>query len=157
MNKILVSACLLGEKVRYDGGSQQQKHSTLNIWRQQERIISICPEVSGGLPVPRAPAEIQLDSRIITQQGINVTSEFLTGAENALFLCQKHQIRYALLKESSPSCGSNFIYDGTFSNTKIMGMGLTAKLLQENDIQVFSEHQIDELSVLLKQLEYETN
>ncbi|GHE88671.1 DUF523 domain-containing protein [Thalassotalea profundi] len=149
MKKILVSACLLGEKVRYDGNSQQQHHVMLNKWQQQGRIISICPEVAGGLTIPREPAEIQPDSRVITQKGINVGHQFLLGAEKALFLCQKYEIRYALLKESSPSCGSHTIYDGTFSNSKISGMGVTAALLEENGIQVFSEHQIDELNHLL--------
>lgn len=149
MKKILVSACLMGEKVRYDGNSQQQHHLTLKKWQQQGRIISVCPEVSGGLTIPREPAEIQRDSRIITQQGIDVSHQFLIGAEKALSLCKKYHICYALLKESSPSCGSHSIYDGTFSSTKITGMGLTAKLLTENGVQVFSEHQIDELNTLL--------
>lgn len=149
MDKILVSACLLGEKVRYDGGSQRQKNVKLSLWQQQGRIISLCPEVAGGLPIPRAPAEMQIDSRIITQQGIDVSIEFSAGAEKALYLCKKHQIHYALLKESSPSCGSHSIYDGTFSNTKIAGMGLTAKLLHQNGIRVFSEQQIEELSAYL--------
>lgn len=146
MKKILVSACLLGEKVRYDGGSQLQNNSKLSLWQHQGRIISLCPEVAGGLPIPRAPAEIQLDSRIITQQGVDVSAEFLTGAEKALFICKKHQIHFALLKESSPSCGSHLIYDGSFSNTKVKGMGLTAKLLHDNGIKVFSEQQIEELN-----------
>ncbi|GAA5135951.1 DUF523 domain-containing protein [Thalassotalea piscium] len=150
MNKILVSACLLGEKVRYDGNCQRQHHIKLAVWQQQGRIISICPEVSGGLSIPREPAEMQTDGRIITQQRIDVTNEFISGANKALLLCKKYQIRYALLKESSPSCGSNSVYDGTFSGQKIEGMGVTAKLLQAHGIKVFSEQQINELSGLLE-------
>ena len=146
MQKILVSACLLGEKVRYDGEAQQQNHLVLKHWQQQGRIISTCPAVTGGLSIPRPPAEIQQDSRIITQQGVDVSQQFLQGANLALTLCKKYQIYYALLKESSPSCGSRTIYDGSFSNKKIGGMGVTAQLLRKNHIQVFSEHQIDELN-----------
>ncbi|XQW85042.1 DUF523 domain-containing protein [Thalassotalea piscium] len=149
MKKLLVSACLLGEKVRYDGNCQRQQDARLSAWCVQGLVLSMCPEVAGGLPVPRAPAEIQSDERIITKQGLDVTGEFLQGAEKALFLCKKYKIKYALLKESSPSCGSHTIYDGSFSNTKKRGMGLTAKLLTVNNIQVFSENQLDELSLLL--------
>mgnify|MGYP000058890973 FL=1 len=149
MKKLLVSACLLGEKVRYDGKGQLQQHKQLKHWQRQGIIVSFCPEVSGGLPIPRPPAEIQKDSRIITQQGLDVSAQFIIGAKQALLLCQKYQIKYALLKESSPSCGSHSIYDGSFTNRKIKGMGLTAKLLHENGIQIFSEEQIDQLNNLL--------
>jgi len=154
MEKILVSACLLGDKVRYDGGSQQLVDHSLLRWQLQQRLVKICPEVSGGLPVPRAPAEIdRFTNRVITRQAIDVTDEFTRGAELALKLCQLHHIRFALLKESSPSCGSTTIYDGSFSNIKINGEGITARLLTSNGIKVFSEKNIELLIAELTMLE----
>lgn len=144
MEKILVSACLLGEKVRYDGGSQTLANKVLGQWQLQQRLVAICPEVCGGLPVPRAPAEIEgLSNQIITQQGVDVTNEFMRGAELALKLCQLHNIHFALLKESSPSCGSTTIYDGTFSNKKVPGQGVTTRLLTAHGIKVYSEKTIE--------------
>ncbi len=146
MDKILVSACLLGEKVRYDGKSQQVLHLVLKQWQAQQRLIAICPEVAGGLSVPRAPAEINSHTgSIITQQGVDVTTEFSRGAQLALDLCQRHHIRFALLKESSPSCGSSQVYDGSFQGNKIPGQGVTAALLIKNDIEVYSEQNIEQL------------
>ena len=92
MQKILISACLLGNKVRYDGRSQQFIHPLLSLWQQQNRLISICPEVVAGLSIPRAPAERQNKSSIITTNGIDVSKEFKHGAEQALLLCKKHKI-----------------------------------------------------------------
>jgi len=153
MEKILVSACLLGDKVRYDGGSQQLVDRSLLKWQSEQRLVKICPEISGGLPVPRAPAEIEaLTSRVITQQAVDVTDEFNCGAELALKLCKLHDIRFALLKESSPSCGSSTIYDGTFSGTKIIGAGITAQLLTNNGIKVYSEKNIELLIVEITKL-----
>ena len=149
-DKILISQCFLGDKVRYDGEAKALVHPLMTLWQQQQRFISICPEVAGGLSVPRAPAEMNPKSgRIITQTGNNVTEQFKSGAKKALAICQKHQIRFALLKESSPSCGSNFIYDGSFSNAKIAGQGLTSQLLISAGIRVFSEDNLEELANLL--------
>ncbi|MCO4799159.1 MAG: DUF523 domain-containing protein [Colwelliaceae bacterium] len=146
MEKILVSACLMGEKVRYDGKSQQLLNESLLLWQQQQRIVSLCPEVAGGLSIPRYPAEIQLiDGRVINCKDEDVSQQFIKGAEHALHVCQKLNIRFALMKESSPSCGSNMIYDGSFSNKKIIGEGVTVGLLRENGVKVFSEKNIMEL------------
>ena len=146
MNKILISACLLGDKVRYDGGSQFLFNENLQRWHQQGRLVSICPEVSGGLSIPRDPAEIQHHSQqIITVKEVNVTAQFLLGAESALKLCQHHNIRYAIMKESSPSCGSTKVYDGSFSGSKIAGEGITSALLRKHGIAVYSEETIAEL------------
>lgn len=150
MKKILVSSCLLGEKVRYDGKNKPLTHEMLTTWQQQGRVIAICPEVSGGLPVPRTPAEIRAtDRRVITRNGVDVTQEFILGAERALALCQKYDIQFALLKESSPSCGSRRIYDGTFSGEKVNGKGICSAHLIENGIRVFSEESIDKLVAAL--------
>jgi len=151
MNKILVSACLLGEKLRYDGTGQRLTHKVITKWQQEQRLVSICPEVAGGLPVPRAPAEI-VNQQVITQQALNVTYEFTRGADVALALCQLHNIRYALLKESSPSCGSSTVYDGSFSGQKIRGAGITTQLLIANGIEVFSEKTIKQLILKISEL-----
>lgn len=144
MQKILVSACLLGMKVRYDGGDCEQNNVLLHNWLKLGKIVTICPEMAGGLPAPRPPAEI-IDSKVITNLGIDVTAEFNKGAQLALELCQKHQIKFALLKSRSPSCGNQQIYDGTFTRTLLDGQGITAKLLTQNGIKVFNETQIDKL------------
>ncbi|XQF89357.1 DUF523 domain-containing protein [Pseudoalteromonas espejiana] len=144
MEKILVSSCLLGAPVRYDGKSQTILHPQINLWRKENRLVMFCPEVAGGLPTPRASAEIK-HGKVVTINLEDVTKEFKTGAAKALDLCKEHAIRFALLKESSPSCGRNTIYDGSHSGVKIQGMGLTAKLLMDNQISVFSENQIPAL------------
>ncbi len=150
MEKIFVSSCLLGAPVRYDGKGQALKHPQLATWQQQKRIVSFCPEVAGGLPIPRAPAELK-SQKVITKSGEDMTAEFELGAQRALRFCKLNHIRFALLKESSPSCGRNNIYDGTHSGIKIIGMGLTAALLEQNDIKVFSEMQIPALLKALAQ------
>lgn len=152
MDKILVSACFVGENVRYDGDNNQLMSTTFNEWREQGRLVTICPEVAGGLAVPRPPAEIDRRSNnIITIEGENVTNAFGRGAQQALMLCQKYDIKYALLKESSPSCGSSTIYDGSFSQRKIAGEGVTTALLRDAGVNVFSENDIIDLVRLLEQ------
>jgi uncharacterized protein YbbK (DUF523 family) len=147
---ILISRCFLGDKVRYNSEIIQLEHSLLALWQKQNRLIAICPEVSGGLSVPREPAEQQPNSdQIITVSGTDVTKEFNLGAKLALTLCRQHNIRFAILKESSPSCGSTLIYDGSFSNKKISGQGVTSKILTQEGIQVFSENNLQELANLL--------
>lgn len=147
-DKILISGCFLGQKVRYDGGAKTLLNPLLKQWQIEERLISVCPEIMGGLKVPRAPAEIQ-GQEVITIDGDNVTEEFISGAKQALAICQRHNIRFALLKEFSPSCGSSTVYDGTFSEKKIQGHGLCSQLLRQHGIQVFSEFTIDEMVTLL--------
>ncbi|MBO9490337.1 DUF523 domain-containing protein [Endozoicomonas sp. G2_1] len=162
MEKVLVSACLLGLAVRYDGASKRLIDQTLRRWQQQGRIISVCPEVAGGLSIPRAAAEIQplsgtnktidKDKRIVTTAlGNDVSEEFYRGAHHALYLCQRHNIRYALLKESSPSCGSNNIYNGDFNGTKTSGEGITCEQLRKHGIEVYSEFNLTELISKLTQ------
>ena len=148
IQKILISACLLGEKVRYDGGDCKQDISLLTQWTDEGRIVSICPEIAGGLAVPRSPAEI-MDSKVITKAGWDITEEFNRGAELALAICKQHKIKFALLKAKSPSCGNMQIYDGTFSKTLINGQGITAALLQLNDIQVFNETEVYKLAEII--------
>ncbi|MBA6340725.1 DUF523 domain-containing protein [Colwellia sp. MB02u-10] len=148
MEKILISSCLLGNKVRYDGGDNLLTHTTLIRWKEEQRLVVICPELAGGLTTPRAPAEIRIiGEKIIVKTiiGHDVTRAFEQGANQALLLCQKHNIRYALLKESSPSCGSSSIYNGQFNQQKIPGQGITTTILRANGIKVFSEKNLAEL------------
>lgn len=149
MQKILISACLLGEKVRFDGKSKKVHAEILQTWQSENRFIFLCPEVAGGLSVPRAPAEIQGES-VINILGEDVSTHFAKGAQKALDLCQQHDIHIAILKEGSPSCGVLQINDGTFSHTKIAGQGITAQLLQQHGVKVFNEHQLNEVQTYLQ-------
>ena len=153
MQKILISACFLGCNVRYNAKVKSLSHSLIQTWHQQGRLLPFCPEVAGGLSVPRSPAELNLKtSRVINSDGADVTCEFELGAKQALDLCIKHNIRFALLKESSPSCGSKFIYDGSFTGNKITGQGVTTQLLRLHDIKVFSELTITQLAKAISEL-----
>ena len=152
MSKLLVSACLLGDPVRYDGRSKVFESTELQDLINHNRVITFCPEVAGGLPVPREAAEIQqgdgvavIDrlAKVVTFAGEDVTDTFLRGARQALELCQQNQISVAILTESSPSCGSSQIYDGCFSRASLQGVGVTTALLQRHGITVFSQYQIN--------------
>jgi uncharacterized protein YbbK (DUF523 family) len=160
MQKILVSRCLLGHRVRYDGGASGP-FDQLQQWIAEGRVVALCPEVAGGLPTPRAAAEIPggqgtqvLDghARVITTEGEDVSAEFLSGAQQALALVQQHAIRIAVLKANSPSCGNLLTYDGTFSGVKVSGEGVTAALLTRHGVQVFSELQLAEAAAALASL-----
>ena len=151
-SKILISACLLGQPVRYDGQSKHVDNATLELWKNEGILVPVCPEVSGGLPVPRPAGEIQGSAegvlsgiaKVTTASNEDITRFYLYGAEHALSLCQQHNIRVAILKENSPSCGSTNITDGSFSHKLIPGEGVTARMLRQNGIQVFSENEISE-------------
>ncbi|MFC6441125.1 DUF523 domain-containing protein [Bowmanella sp. JS7-9] len=150
---VLFSACLLGDAVRYDGGDNLQVHNAIRIWHQNDCIYRLCPEVAGGLPIPRPAAEIigaggdaVLDgsARVVTLDGSDVTPAFLLGAQRTLAVCQQNNIKIAVLTEGSPSCGSQRIHAGRFSGSKTAGQGVTSALLRTNGIKVFSQHQLDE-------------
>lgn len=161
MQKILVSRCLLGEHVRYDG----QSHGPFRLlkqWQNQGRVVALCPEMAGGLPVPRAPAEIPggqggqvLDGvqKVWTIDQQDVTDEFVTGARLALALVRGYRIKMAVLKAGSPSCGNRENYDGTFSGRKVAGEGVTAAILRRAGLAVFNERQLDEALHFLQKLE----
>jgi len=153
MAKILVSACLMGDKVRYDGRDNLLDHPALQRWKEEGRLVTVCPETLGGLPTPRPPAEIQSRFPILvtTRDDEDVTPEFLSGAEQTLELARKYNCCCALMKARSPSCGSREIYDGTFSGTLIAGSGVAASELLQNGIPVFNEHQLDELIRFVEQ------
>lgn len=155
VDKILISACLLGERVRYDAGDNQFLHGLLTRWQAEGRLVPVCPEVKGGLPVPRPPAEIQSgdgsavlngDARVMTRAGADVTGAFIAGAHRALEQAQQHRCRFALLAARSPSCGSTQIHDGSFTGKLIDGQGTTAALLTRHNVQVFDPAQIEILA-----------
>lgn len=151
--KILVSACLMGHAVRYDGKAKPLIHAALDRWREEGRLVTICPEMSAGMPVPRPPAEVETGgtaeavlsgkARVVEITGGDVTQEFVQAAENALHLAKEAGCDYALLIDGSPSCGSGFIYDGSFSGSRQKGEGVTAALLRQNGVEVFSDRDID--------------
>lgn len=133
---ILVSACLLGENCRWDGGNSE--NAAVKAFLSGQETLSVCPEKLGGLPIPRAPVELQ-QGRAIDSEGNDRSVQFQAGAEAVLRLCQKHGVKLAILKENSPSCGSRHIHDGSFTGQKIIGMGITAAKLAANGITVYSE------------------
>lgn len=140
--RILVSACLMGVGCRYDGKSNQLPQ--LEQLMKQHTCIPVCPEIFGGLPTPRVPAERQ-GSKIMTQDGQDVTQQFVRGTAEVLRLADLYHCKAALLKERSPSCGSEQIYDGTFTKTLTEGDGLAAEMLKRKGIAVYGESQIGEL------------
>ena len=142
MEKILISACLVGDKVKYDGHSNYNEKIKLLL--EKYELVPFCPEVEGGLPTPRKPSE-RVKDRVKMQDGKDITKNFLTGADLALNICLYLGIKIAILKENSPSCGSKKIYDGTFSKKLIPGEGVTTELLRRKGIKVISEEEIDEL------------
>lgn len=152
---ILISACLLGQPVRYNGTDLLQEHPRIKIWQQQKRLISICPEVAGGMSTPRAPAEIVSlkPIKVVDYNQHDVSAEFTQGAHKALEMALNNNCIIAILTENSPSCGSNHIYDGSFSGIKKKGVGITTKLLEQNNIRVFSQNQIDEANLFLSAYE----
>jgi uncharacterized protein YbbK (DUF523 family) len=152
MRKILISACLYGHAVRYDGKAKRLSDEIFEKWQQEGRLIPVCPEVEGGLPVPREPSEITGD-RVVNSQGKDVTSEYIKGAEYALKLADEEQIAFAVMKEGSPACGSNSIYDGSFAGTKIAGEGMAVRLLRQNGYEVFNELQLEQAQALLDEIE----
>ncbi|MEH6629465.1 MAG: DUF523 domain-containing protein [Halopseudomonas aestusnigri] len=142
-SKILVSACLMGKPVRYDGNYAFKELDQLTQLQKEGRVVLLCPETAAGLPTPRPAAEIK-QGQVVTSDGQNITDAFITGAHKALQLCQTQGIKLAILKENSPSCGSKFIYDGSFSGTRIKGSGKVTDLLRAYGIKVFSEEDIAE-------------
>jgi uncharacterized protein YbbK (DUF523 family) len=149
VKRVLVSACLLGEKVRYDAGDKRSTHPVLARWLAEGRVVSVCPEVSGGLGVPRPPAQ-RSGPLVVTEAGVDVTAQFLRGAQVALELAQRLGLEVAVLKEGSPSCGSAEVHDGTFSGRRVPGQGLTTELLRRHGVRVFSEAQFDEADAALR-------
>lgn len=151
--KILISACLLGERVRYDAKMNKINNKLIEAWLKQGMLLSVCPEVKGGLPVPRAAAEIQADGSVTTQVGHDLSQQFEIGAAKTLELALKYGIKVAVLTEKSPSCASAKRYNGNFSRTLMAGQGKTTELLRYHGIKVFNQFQLDEVHNYLNNLD----
>lgn len=139
---LLISACLMGIKCRYDG--KQKKIPELDRLMESYVLIPVCPEVLGGLPTPRVPSE-RRGKAVVTRDGRDVTENYRQGARESLRICQMTHTDCALLKERSPSCGFGSIYDGTFTGTLCPGDGVCAALLKQHGVRVYGESQVTEL------------
>ena len=156
MPRILVSACLLGQPVRYDGRAKPLHDRLLATWQAQGWLVPLCPEVAAGLPTPRAPAEIAPGTtardvlagrgRVLGATGDDVTRAFVAGARFALQVAQDRGCGAALLTDGSPSCGSTRVYDGHHAGQRVPGAGVTAQVLRDHGIAVFAPHQIADLA-----------
>ena len=149
---IIVSACLLGENCKYSGGNN--KSENVIKYLEDKEYILVCPEQLGGLSTPRNPSEIitygNKDgndvlsgcTKVLSNKGIDVTKNFIQGAEETLKIAKEHNVKTAILKAGSPSCGYKKIYDGTFLGNKIKGMGVTAAILNKENIALLDEDDI---------------
>lgn len=144
MAKIMVSNCLLGCDCRYKGDNCANE-KILSL-ASAHTLIGVCPEQAGGLATPRAPAEIQGD-KLITNEGGDVTAQYMRGAQTALYLADLNRIDFAILKAKSPSCGKGLIYDGTFTGSLKSGNGVTAQLLLDNGYAVYNEDELEQLPI----------
>jgi uncharacterized protein YbbK (DUF523 family) len=164
MVRVLVSSCLLGEAVRYHGGDARCTSEILERWLAEGRVVAVCPETAAGLPVPRPPAEItggdgtavlQGKAMVGDGTGTDVTVAFLRGAREATELAVAKGVRLAVLKDGSPSCATSYIYDGSFRGQRGSGQGVTAAMLAQAGIRLFSERQWSEAAEYLSALEAE--
>ena len=143
MEKLLISACILGVSCRYDGKSKPCiVDEKLDKLISKYELVPFCPEIYGGLPTPRTPSE-RIGGEVYMKDGRCVTENYKKGSFEALALCRAMGITKALLKEKSPSCGKGKIYDGSFTGTLIDGNGVAAEHLLENGVAVFGESEID--------------
>ena len=142
MERILISACLVGDNVKYDGGNNLSPK--IEALLEKYELVPFCPEVEGGLSTPRHPSE-QRGDKVFNDLDEDVTDNFEKGAELAYNICLFLKIKKVILKERSPSCGVHQIYDGSFSHKVIPGMGVTAAYLKRKGIEVFNEDEIDSL------------
>ena len=159
MRYVLVSACLLGAPVRFDGGHKRSGSEILASWIAERRVVAVCPEVAAGLPTPRMPAEISGGAggsevlagraKVIDARHEDVFKTFVAGAHLALALARRMNIRVAVLKEGSPSCGTGFVYDGSFSGTRVRAQGVSAALLEQHGIRVFGEEAFEQAHAYL--------
>ena len=135
----LVSACLCGVNCKYNGSNNLNK-DCLQLLKENKAIL-ICPEQLGGMTTPRVPSEILHGEKVVTKDGSDVTENFIKGAKEALNIAKNSNITTAILKEGSPSCGCNLIYDGSFSGNKVKGEGITCKVLRNAGIEVISDEE----------------
>ena len=145
--RVLVSACLLGVNCRYNG--ERKKLEGIERLMERAELIPVCPEILGGLPTPRPPAE-RVGDRVMNREGTDVTEAYRRGAEETLRLAELLGAHLALLKERSPSCGMGKIYDGSFQGRIVNGSGVTAELLTAHGVSVYGESRIDALLNVLE-------
>ncbi len=152
MIKIMVSACLCGHRTRYDGRRARFQHAILARWLEENRVVAFCPEIAGGLEVPRPAAEIvggdgrallAGGAKVLNRAGLDVSAAFIRGARETLAAARSHKVALALLKGNSPSCGNTTIYDGSFTGLKRDGPGVAAAALMQDGLRVFNEKQIE--------------
>ena len=141
MQNVLISACLLGVDCKYNGSNNKLDDEIINLLKEKYNLIPVCPEIMGGMPTPRNPIEIK-DGKVFDNDGVEFTKEFEKGSEEVVKLAKLYDTTIAILKENSPSCGSNYIYDGTFNHQKIKGMGIAAHKLSKENIKLFSEENV---------------
>jgi len=150
--KILISACLIGENVKYDGGNNALHVKLLEQWKKEGVFVPLCPEMLGGLSVPRRPCEVVEGTHcVVNKIGEDVSMAFEKGAQESLKIAKEAGVCMAILKARSPSCGKGVIYDGTFTHRLVDASGLACKLLQENGITVFSEEELPLAEAFWKQ------
>ncbi len=159
MDRILVSACLIGWPVRWDGTAKPVGGELLALWAEEGRLVPVCPETMAGLPTPRPAVEIARGAtaadvlagraEVVDADGGIWSAEMREGARIALATARARGCRFALLAEGSPSCGSSAIADGGFSGTRIPGEGLTTRLLRDAGIAVFAPAEIERLAARL--------
>lgn len=142
IKKILVSACLLGDNCKYDGGNNLNQE--LVDWLSDKEVIKVCPELLGGLGTPRIPCEIKSD-KVINKSGEDKTYFFTKGALETVKIALENQVHFAILKSNSPSCSNEMVYDGSFTHSLIPGDGITAHMLKLNGIRVFNENELEEI------------
>ncbi len=137
--KIMGSACVAGENCKYNGGNNRSG-KVLKMLEGNE-VITVCPQVMGGLPTPRTPSEI-CGGEVINRAGASVDREYRLGAEKTLEIALREQPDLIILQPRSPSCGVKKRYDGTFTGTLTDGSGVTAELLIRNGFSVVEEEDL---------------
>jgi uncharacterized protein YbbK (DUF523 family) len=162
MHKILVSGCLNGRPIRFNSTNVSVESEIWDRWESEGRLVAFCPELAAGFPVPRAPAEIvdstasmvlQGRGRVKEDNGTDVTDMFVDGARLAAKRAMAEGCLMAVLTDGSPSCGTSYNYDGTFTVGTVEGMGVTAQLLHDHGLRVFGEDRIDEADRYLRSLD----
>jgi uncharacterized protein YbbK (DUF523 family) len=155
---MLVSACLVGCRARYDAAIVEGRDERLQRWWERGLVLPFCPETAGGLPTPRPPAEISGgtgkevlagEGKVLTRARADVTENFITGARLALAAIRQFAIHTAVLKDGSPSCGTTRIYDGCFRGRTVPGQGVAAALLAAHNVALFNERSLSRLEFQL--------
>lgn len=161
-HKILLSACLAGHPVRYNGTDKSYTANLLQQWRDEGRLVTHCPELAAGLETPRLSAEmvngqgievLSGRAQVVESDGRDVTQPYVLAAWLALKAAQSHGCRFAILTDGSPTCGSQNVYNGAFSGVKVPGEGVAAALLRQHGVEVFSEFQLEALKKRLDEVE----